>query len=442
MRLSREAVLAVLAIAVATAVAIVVIVVAFGGGGGDDGGGDGELSGEVLAQQVFEAMNQPGMVYHAVGSDTETWLDIDAKEYRERQVTADGDKLAVGSVWMKWQYDPSTNQTASSDESLVSTDRRPRIDDPAINWLEALGALAFAQELVVLGERTSAEGDAVMVLEARSPIVENGVATDRTLIGRLELVPDTLLLSAFERQERLPLSSTPVPEDPLNPTGRRIVYTVSELIPRSDLDADFFSSQVVDDAVLTFDDKVQQARDLGIEPYWLGEDYADDAGTLKLQPNEAGFVVDVPVPGSDDSIPPEVQFHYVTPTVDPQGEQVFIGEALVIKLWPADKAQFAPPVIEGYSADLPENRQDITVNGVEATVLTSLLRIQDLPCPEQEGLVCPESDAPLYRRLVIVIGDTAIQIEAQAKIDDKGVDRNPYNSDEAIMAVAEALMSP
>lgn len=441
MRIRRETILVLLGIVAATVGAIAVIVVLLGSGDDDDGDGS-NLSGEELAQRVFDKMNEPGNVYHAVGADTETWLDIDAKEYRERQVTAAGDRVAVGSEWMRWNYDPSTNQTSSSDDSLVSTDRRPRIDDPAINWLEALGALAFAQELDVLGERTSAEGDTVLVLEARSPIVENGELTDRTLIGRLELEPDTLLLSAFERQERLPLDSTPAPEDPLNPTSRRVVYIVSELIPRSDLDDGFFSSQVVDDAVVTFEGKVEQARELGIEPYWLGDDYADEYGSLKLQPDENGFTVDVPVAGSDESIPPEVQFHYITPTVRPDGQEVFLGEAVVVKLWPADKAQFAPPTVEGFGGDLPEGRQDVIVRGAEATLLTSLLRFNDVPCEGEEGLECPDSEAPLYRRLVVIVSDTAIQLEAKAVVDPDGVDRNPYNSDDALTAIAEALMSP
>ena len=439
MRITRETVLVLLGIAAATLGAIVVILVVFAGGD-DDKGTNTNASGEELAEQVFEAMQAPGMVYHTVGADTETWLDIENGEFRERQVTADGDRLAIGVDWMKWQYDPSTNSTSESDESLVSTDQRPRIDDPAIVWLEALGALAFAQELDVLGERQSPEGKTVTVLEARSPIIENGELTDRTLIGRLELEPDTLLLSAFERQERLPLGSTPQPEDPLNPTGRRIVYIVSELIPRSDLDDDFFSEQVVEDAVLTFEDKLQLARDLGIEPYWLGEEYEDAAGSLLLQPDAAGFVVDIPLSGTDEEIPPEVQWHYVTPTVDPEGQDVFLGEAVIIKLWPAEQARFAPPAVEGFSADLPESRTDTMVRGVEATLLTSLLRVMDAPCPP--GIECPESEAPLYHRLVAVIGDTAIQLEVHAKVDPEGVDRNPYNNAEALTALAEALMSP
>lgn len=407
-----------------------VVAVAFVACGGSD-------SAEDAAQRVLAAMDEEGMVYHGVAGDTEVWLDIDNQVYRSRQVTADGDKITIGEGWLQTVYDPRANAVSESDESLPS-DRIPRINDPAINWLEALGALAFAQELELKEGRVNAEGASVTVLEARSPVVSNGVVTGATLVGRLELDPETFLLVAFERREDQPLGATPNP-DPLGLGGpRRVQFIVSELIPRSNLGDDFFSAEVARNAVLTFEDKIENARDLGIEPYWLGDEYEDEIGSLVLQPDEGGFIVDEGLGG--DSAQPEAAFSYTTPTEDPGGQTVLVGQVVLIKLWPADLAQFAPPFIEGFSSNVPEGNEEIEINGEPAALIRSFLRPQDLACPA--GVDCPESDAPLYHRIAMVVGDTAIQLETHARIDPEGVDRNPYNTPEGITALAEALTVP
>lgn len=428
------------AIAGATVAVIVALVVVFGGDGdGGDGGATEDRDAEEMAQAVFEAISEEGMVYHAIGGDTEVWIDVDDQRYRERQVTADGDRISIGEGWTVTRYDPTLNEVTTTDESLGSVNMRPRIDDPAINFLEALGALAFAQELTLLGERVSQEGDTVIVLEARSPIVENNEPTGRTLIGRLELEPDTLLLSAFERSERLPLDATAPPEDPLNPSVRRTIYTTSEMIPEGELAEGFFDPQVAEDAVLTLEDKIQLARDLGIEIYWWGEQYEDDLGQLILQPDEGGFIVNTPVAGLETT--PEASLYYTTPAVDPGGETVLLGRSVIVYLWPADMAQFGQPEVEGFAqGNIPEGQRDVTVRGTEAVLFNSQLRVQDAPCPS--GLECPESDAPLYHRLVVALGDTAMQIETHAKVAPEGDDRNPYNNPDAILAIAEALTTP
>ncbi|MCH8814257.1 MAG: hypothetical protein IH957_04040 [Chloroflexi bacterium] len=392
---------------------------------------------EDAAQRVLEAMDEVGMVYHAVAGDIEVWLDIDDQVYRSRQVTADRDKITIGEGWLQTVYDPLTNAVSESDESLPS-DRRPRIDDPAINWLEALGALAFAQELELKEDRVNAEGASVTLLEARSPIVANGVATGATLVGRLELDPETFLLVAFERREDQPIGATPNP-DPLGLGGpQRVQFVVSELIPRSNLGDDFFSTDVAYDAVLTFEDKIENARALGIEPYWLGDVYEDGIGSLVLQPDEGGFIVDEGPSG--DTVQPEATFSYTTPTEDPGGQTVLVGQVVIIKLWPADRAQFAAPIVEGYTSNVPEGNEEIEINGEPAALIRSFLTPPDLACPE--GLDCPDSDAPLYHRIAIVLGETAIQLETHARVDPEGVDRNPYNSAEGITALAEALTKP
>lgn len=428
-----------MAIAGATAAIIVAIVLLFDGDdNGDAGNGSANRDAEEMAQAVFEAISEEGMVYHAIGGDTEVWIDVDDQRYRERQVTSEGDRLSIGEGWMVTEYDPFTNETTTTDETVDSGDLRPRIDDPAINWLEALGALAFAQELTLLGERVSAEGKTVTVLEARSPIIENNEATGRTLIGRLELEPETLLLSAFERREALPLDATAPPEDPLNPSVSRVLYITSEMIPEGDLSADFFDPQQAHEAVLTLEDKFELAREQGIEIYWLGEEYEDDLGQLFLQPDEGGFVVNLPVSGLETT--PEASLHYVTPAVDPDGQTVLLGESVLIFLWPEDQAEFGQPQIEGFGGELPEGSREVTVRGEQGLLLTSGLRVQDVPCPA--GLECPESDVPLYHRLAVVIDGTAMQIEVHAKVDSDGVDRNPYNNPDAILAIAEALTTP
>jgi hypothetical protein len=67
----------------------------------------------------------------------------------------------------------------------------------------------------------------------------------------------------------------------------------------------------------------------------------------------------------------------------------------------------------------------------------SVLTPSALPCPSEP---CPESEIPLFYRLVFTLGETVIQIETSARVNTAdGTDLNVYNNDSGILELADAL---
>jgi hypothetical protein len=122
-------------------------------------------------------------------------------------------------------------------------------------------------------------------------------------------------------------------------------------------------------------------------------------------------------------------FHYAV--LLPSGPS---KEAVVIKLGTAPQEQ---PTIPQYAGRLPEYDTEVMVRGLPATLYTSLLTPAALPCPS--GVACPETDVPLYRRLQFQTDGAWVQIEVFARVGPDGVDQNPYNTDEGVVQLAEAL---
>ncbi|HUF54532.1 MAG TPA: hypothetical protein VMR52_12280 [Dehalococcoidia bacterium] len=367
-----------------------------------------------------DAVSEAGMVYHAVGDDgSEVWIDTENEMFRRVDETDAGRLTSVGTGWTEISYDPLQNVVLEEDQNPTGP-QRPRIDRPMVVWSEPLGALAFAQEFNVIGE-TSADGRLVFAVEARTPITSDGEPTGRVLVGRVDLDPETWLPLAYERREDVPPEATP------SQARTRTVYTTSELIPRSDLPEDWFDAAVVEEQKLTIEENIALMRDIGITPYWLGENFESENGLLSLPPARAV----IPDPGNQEG---ELRYALIVPTSETSAEPLL--EAVVVRLG-LNADGFGPPTIPEIGGALPEDSRDVVVRGQTVPLYTSLLSPADLGCGQAE---CPETSAQLYRRVVFSIGDTTVQVEAFARINAAGKDLNGYNSVDALVALAEALM--
>ncbi|MCH7954018.1 MAG: hypothetical protein IIC25_09015 [Chloroflexi bacterium] len=382
--------------------------------------GGGSESGEDIVKQVEEALNEPGTIYHVVGDDgSEIWMDVENEKFRRREATSRGGLISVGDGWDRYTFDPIENQVFVEDanpEGLV----RPRIDHPMILWSEALGALAFGQELEVIGD-TVADGRAVIALNARTPIAQDGEPTGATLIGRVELDPETYLPLAFERSEEVPAGETPSQE------RVRIRYTTSELISRDDLPEGFLDQSVVEAQVLTTEESLGQLANLGLTVYWLNEVYeSPQLGRLALPPIDA--VVTDPTTNT-------AELHYALIVGDGSEAQPLL-DAVILRL-ARDPNGFVSPTIPEFAGTLPEQEQEVEVRGVTGTLFTSILTPFDLGCDTGE---CPLTDARLYRRLIFLIDDTAVQIETFARVAGSGDELNGYNTEFGIVALGETMI--
>ena len=399
------------------ALPVVLLVAVVACSGGEE---SGEESGEEIVRRVEEALNQPGMIYHAIGDDdSEVWMDVENEKFRRRETTSAGELTSVGDGWDRYTFDPIGNQVFVEDANPEG-ELRPRIDHPMILWLEALGALAFGQELEVIGD-TVADGRAVIALNGRTPIARDGEPTGATLIGRVELDPETYLPLAFERSEEAPAGETPSQE------RVRIRYTTSELISRDDLPEGFLDQSVVEDQVLTTEESIQRLGDLGLTAYWLNEVYeGSQLGRLALPPIDA--VVTDPRTST-------AELHYALIVSDGSEAQP-LRDAVILRL-ARDPNGFVQPRVPEFGGTLPEQEQEVEVRGVTGTLFTSLLTPFDLGCDTGE---CPPTDARLYRRLVFLIDGTAVQIETFARVTATGDEVNGYNTESGIVALGEAMI--
>ncbi|HVP05052.1 MAG TPA: hypothetical protein VMT90_05170 [Dehalococcoidia bacterium] len=400
------------------AVAVVAALLLSGvlGGGSSDNPG----SGDEIAQKVLEAITKPGMVYQVVGTDgSVAWIDPADEEYRRRDATLDGGLTSVGKGWTRYSYDIQNNVVAQDDTSPTGA-QRPRIDDPLARWTDPTAALAFSGRLEVTG-REVADGKQVIVLQASTPVVDKEGNQAGTLFGRVEIDAETFLPHAFQRRQVLANGTTPTPAVAGQDPNARVVYT-SDFIPRSSLAADFFDQSIVQQQVKTNQNGLQQVRDIGLTPLWFGVYYdGRPYGELQLPPT-------VSIAADSEAKTAHIDYALVSPTLQSEG-------AVIIRL-AEDTSQFTHPQIPQFAGDLPENEETVTAGGVTATLYTSILTVNALPCPAAS---CPHSDAKLYRRLVFKHGDAAVQIEVEPRLDDQGNDLNGFNSRDGIISLAGVL---
>ncbi len=383
------------------------------------GGGD-ELTAEEVVERVAEAVNEPGMVYHAIGDDgSEVWIDVEKQKFRRADGAAGGELTSVGDGWERYTFDPSDNEVLVRDTSPQGP-ARPRIDHPMVLWVEALGVLAYGQEIELIGE-TVADGREVIALVARSPVTKDGEATGATLVDRVEVEPETYLPLAFERREEAPPEATPSQD------RVRILYTTSELIPREDLPDSFFDPSVVEAQVSTPAESLRQMEAHGLTPYWLGESYESSDGRLELP---KGAVVTEPAARTA-----ELHYALMIGTGTAGADATPLLGSVVVRLAP-NPGGFGAPELTELGGERPESESEIAVRGVTGTLFTSLLSPDGASC-ETGG--CPETER-LYRRLVFLVGDTAVQIEAIGRAATSGVDLNGYNSESGLVALGEAMI--
>ena len=403
------------------ALAVIVMAVvgaACGGGGGDDSGNVDDV-----IQKATAAVRQDGMAYYAKGDDgSEVWIDAVGQRYRGRQPQGTALTTAVGEGWTETHYDPASNSVASDDRTPQNV---PRINDPMILWFEPLSALAYGQEITNLGD-TEADGRAVVAVESRTPVAQSGQSTGGFLVGRIEFEPDTYRVLAFERRLQPPPGQTPNQQSVAELLGlqnTRVLYTITEFVALADLTADFFDKSQVDAQIVTMEKSIAAMREAGLTPYWLGERYEAGASVLAVQEGTGGVAV--------DAAKAEASFHY----------QLVLGggasaETVIIRLGKPGQTVFTQPTFPQYAGKLPEEQTDVTAGGRVARVYTSVLTASAIPCG---SATCPETDAPLFIRLQVVLDGVAVQVETYARVDDAGTDRNTYNNEAGIIQLAEAL---
>lgn len=403
--------------AAASVVAVVVVAIVLLSGGGDSNGSTDDQSADEIAQKVGEAILQPSMVFHVTGTDgSAVWIDTQARKYRRRDADSNGGLTSVGSGWSESSYDVLKNEVTDSDNTPTSS-QPPRINDPMVRWLDPLGALAFGNSLTVTG-RTTVNGAQVIIIDATTPVLDKNGNLSGTLRGHVEVDATSYLPIGFEVGEVLANGTTATPA--VQGVDPHVKYT-SEFIARSTLPADFFDRSIVEQQIKTNQKVMDQIRGLGLTPAWFG-DYYDGTpyGELQLPPT-ISVSID-PQSGSG-----EIDYALVSATSVAEG-------AVVIRML-ADATQFTHPTIPQYAGNLPETKETVTVGGETATLYTSILTIDALPCTSGD---CPHSSAALYRRLVLQRGDTAIQIEVTPKLDGN-TDVNGFNSRDGIVSLAGAL---
>lgn len=403
-----------MALAGISVLAAIVVAVVLVTGGGDSAGSPDEV-----ARKVADAIRAPGQVYNVGGSDGSlAWIDPEKQLYRRRDAAINGSGTSVGSGWTEYAYDPNTNSVSEKDNSPRGS-QRPRIDDPMVRWLDPLAALAFGNDLTVLGRET-ADGVEVIVLQATTPIVDSAGNVTATLYGRIEIDAQTYLPHAFQPHQVLANGATPTPG--IQGVEQRVVYN-AEFVDRSTLPDGFFDKAVVDAAVKTNQNQMDAVRSIGLTPAWFGWYYdGKPYGELQLPPT-------VSVSIDDTETQAEIDYALVSPTS--------VAPSAVIIRMTADASTLTHPTIPQYAGDLPEREERVEIGGTTATLYTSILTVDALPCPSGG---CPQSSAALYRRLVLQRGDTAIQIEVSPKLEEDGTDINGFNSRDGIISLAGALM--
>jgi hypothetical protein len=409
--------LAACSVVAAVIVAVLLVTGAVGGNSDDEGSAD------EIAQKVSAAIKGGGQVYHVVGSDgSVTWIDAANQEHRRRDADAEGGLTSVGEGWTRYSYDPQDNQVRSEDLS-ANLAQRPRIDEPFVSWSAPLAALAFSRELRMIG-KTTADGVAVIALEASTPVVDSRGNQTGTLYGRVEVDAETYLPHSYQRRQTNLDGTTPTPAIQGQDPNVRVTYE-NDFIDRSTLAADFFDRSIVEKQVKTNADALRRIRDdLGLTPLWFGQ-YKDvePYGEVQLPPT-ISVNVDTRAGTAD------IAYALVSPTIQ--------SEAAVIIRLAADTAGFTSPEIPEFAGDLPEVEEAVTLpDGSTGQLYSSILTVEALPCP-QGG--CPASDAVLYRRLVFTRGETAVQIEVSPRVDETGADLNGFNSRDGILALAGALV--
>ncbi len=373
---------------------------------------------QAIVEAAVAAVTRPGVVFHAVNSyGGETWIDGERQLFRMQsgEEGTDTFSVRVGEGWKETFLVPApiggSVETRDVEADLPLEVRRL---GPVPMWLEPLRTLVGAEDVRVAAEMER-QGRQLIVLEATAPISSDDIPEGSTLVTRVELEWESYLPVAYEQQLIVP------EEERREYEGEEIVerteYVLTEFIPREDLPEGWFSPEVVQQAVVTVEEKMEQVRALGITPYWLGERFQGEADSLALG--------NVYVDGERA----ETLLQYALPS----GAG---GVRIILRL--AGGRAFEPLALPPVGPK-PEEEERVVVQERQATLYTSLLKPVAAPCAL--GNPCIYPDVPLYHRLVMTVDGTALQLEVLAAArTDLGIDENPFNNRESVLALAEALV--
>ena len=328
--------------------------------------------------------------------------------------------MRVGEGWTVWSLDSSQNEV-EEEEVEPPVEYLSWTDNPAVVLgLSPLAMLAYGKDVEVVGEKEW-EGRDVVVVESRPIAEEVDIPEGATLVLSVELDRESHLVVATESQVIPPEGEEVEDGDGV----QRVVYE-TEFIPREELPEDFFSPEVLYDAVVTFEERLEEVRAMGVTPYWLGERFEAKEGKLAL------FSV-LDVDADEERGEGTLRYSLQTPQY---ASWDGLGDTVVIPRRAAGRG-FEPPEVPPLGLK-PELKEEVTVQGQDAMLYTSELNPEAVPCAVGEPCILP--DVPLYHRLVVTLDDTAIEVEALAKASPEvGGDENPFNNREAILALARAL---
>jgi hypothetical protein len=241
----------------ALAIAAVLLMAACGGG---------DLTDKDVISNAASAVRKSGMVFHAKGDDgSEVWIDSEGQHYR--RVDASTRLFSVGEGYNETSYDPSTNKT-NTQQTQVAAGVTARIADPEAFWFEPLNALSFGQGVRLVG-KTVADGQDIIAIETASPVVDSqNQSTGSFLVGRVEMDPDTFLVTAFETRTTVGEGTvTPSPDPSVIDRNRpkRIRYT-TEFLQSDSLPAGFFDPKSVDGQIVTVAENIRRIRAMSLTP--------------------------------------------------------------------------------------------------------------------------------------------------------------------------------
>jgi len=362
-------------------------------------------------QKVLTGLQQPGSAFHAkLDNGLETWIDAQAKRFRSEFEYFEGEAkgLSVGDGWTFISYDPLSNKVESGDvrgKHVASS----KIDDPVTYWLAPFSRLANADDLFV---EEQLEDSAIIALGSRKTIpveeLEDDMPPGTQWIVRIEIDRMSMLPVAYDEY-----SVTPSGERYAGPP--RITYALTDFTPLTDLPADFFSPGLVEDALVTIEDRFLGSRNAGLSPYWLGERINNEYGTLATgQASINAFG-----PGA-----------WVV-VYDLQGEHAGSGEVSIF---------IGDHFVQGCT--VPGVGGDSELGDHEGEIIEGKYGRMHLfyAPPACAGVKVEIPDPPNYHRLSMTIEDTRIAIETTKSNSAIDVNQNPFNNREAIIGLVDYLV--
>lgn len=360
-----------------------------------------------LVSRAIAAVTPPGSILHMEGKEwppegdnprsLDMWLDGDEDRFRleKRREWPGGSavRVWVGVGWEMTSYDSDANNVS---RQSFPAEYQARLQEPAAFALGYLWSLVMADEWRFLDEKSEG-GRTILVIEARTVVMEEDprlldADPGTVFVTVIELDKDTLW-PVWVRAHKI------LPEGEVQ-QGVAYQIDVVELLSPKDVPDELFSPEAVESLYMTMEEKLEQARAQGFALYWLGERYVADLDEAALVLRDVLMTQSVPWQVVVSYRPEEVWASWVT---------IYEGS----ESW-TPKATGAP---DSYSS------RDVVVRGV-----AGVLHISQGP----RGF-------PSHS-LMFSLSGTTIEL-ATAPTIKYGQDENPFNNPEALLSLAEALVT-